>query len=364
MVFQISEHMGRGRKNILFLLVVLGSLCGIRRAAAQSTAVRPVSSTRSVASAEPFTAAEKKELQRREDSLQQFADKIVNGETPEQRFRADSQFVRSLVRTLRLPHSFYYPFDSLETISRLYAPDSSFRILTWQFKKDDFLYLQEGAIQMNQPDGSLKLLPLFDASMFTARPLDSIRSRRNWIGAIYYKMIVKTYQGRKYYTLLGFDDFSQTSNKKWMEVLTFSPEGEPQFGGPYFSFLDDSVRKRVQYRFNIEYKKEALTRFNYDPDMDMVIFDHLVPEGDEPGKKDTYIPDGDFEAFQWKEGRWVHIEKQLFNFKLKDGQFPMEAKMLDDQGNLDEQKLLEQSQKNEQKKDAAKPPVKPPKSGQ
>ena len=343
-------------RNTLFLLLLAGCLLGvIRPAAAQPATARTVA-----ARTRPVPAAEQKELLQREDSLQIFSDKIVNGATPEERFRADSQFVRSLVRALKLPHSFYYPFDSLQTISRLYAPDSTFRILTWQFKKDDLLYLQEGAIQINEPDGSLKLLPLFDASMFTSRPLDSVRSRRNWIGAIYYKMILKTYQGKKYYTLLGFDDFSQTSNKKWMEVLTFSPEGEPQFGGPYFSFLDDSTRKRVQFRFNIEYKKEALTRFNYDPDMDMVIFDHLVPEGDEPGKKDTYIPDGDFEAFQWKEGRWVHIEKQLFNFKLKDGQFPMEAKMLDDQGNLDEQKLLEQSQKNEQKKK----PVKPPKPNQ
>jgi hypothetical protein len=34
-----------------------------------------------------------------------------------------------------------------------------------------------------------------------------------------------------------------------MEVLTFSPEGEPLFGGPYFSFQEDSVHKPVQYRF-------------------------------------------------------------------------------------------------------------------
>jgi hypothetical protein len=62
-------------------------------------------------------------------------------------------------------------------------------------------YLQEGAIQMNQPDGSLRLFPLFDASMFTAKPLDSVRTRQNWIGAIYYRIIEKTWQGKKYYTL-------------------------------------------------------------------------------------------------------------------------------------------------------------------
>ena len=281
--------------------------------------------------------------------MKTYAFDIVNDSLASGRFRADSQFIRSLVRTLKLPYSFYYPLDSLQTISRLYAPDSSFRIMTWQFKKDDFLYLQEGAIQINQPDGSLKLFPLFDASMFTAKPLDSVRNRHNWIGAIYYKIILKTYAGKKYYTLLGFDDYSQTSNKKWMEVLTFTPEGEPRFGGPYFSFQEDSVRKPTQYRFNIEYKKEAGTRFNYDPSLDLVVFDELISENNEPEKKDTYVPDGDFEAFQWKNGKWVHLQKGIFTEKLKDGDFPREAEILNNQGKANEAELEAQSEKNRKK---------------
>jgi hypothetical protein len=288
-------------------------------------------------------------FQQREDTIKQFAYDIVNAETPETRFRADSQFIRSLVRILKMPYSFYYPFDSLQTISRLYAPDSSFRIFTWQFKKDNLLYLQEGAIQINQPDGSLKLYPLFDASMFTANALDSVRTRLNWIGAIYYRIIEKTWQGKNYYTLLGFDDYSETSNKKWMEVLTFTPEGEPRFGGPYFSFQEDSVRKPTQYRFNIEYKKEAGTRFNYDPSLDLIVFDELISESNEPAKKDTYVPDGDFEAFQWKNGKWVHVQKGIFTQKLKDGDFPREAQILDDQGKANEAELEAQSEKNKKK---------------
>lgn len=320
--------------NTVVFLLVMGWLSGIAFPA----------------NAQHLTPAQEKVFEQHEDTLKGYADSIVNGETATNRFVADSSFIRSLVRALREPNSFYYPFDSLETISRLCAPDSAFRIFTWQFKKDDYLYLQEGAIQMKQADGSLKLFPLFDYSMFTDKPLDSVRTRRNWIGAIYYRIILKTYQGRKYYTLLGFDDYSETSNKKWMEVLTFNEQGEPQFGGPYFSFAQDSVHKPIQYRFNIEYKKEAATRFNYDPDMDLVVYDHLVPEGDQPQKKDTYVPDGDFEAFQWKNGHWVHVEKSLFTLKLKDGEAPMEAKMLDDQGKPNEKQLQEASDKNQKKK--------------
>jgi hypothetical protein len=288
-----------------------------------------------------------------EDSLQRFADSMINGNDPAVRFRADSNFVRGLVRSLKTPYSFYYPFDSLETISRLYAPDSTFRIITWQLKKDEYIFLQKGAIQMNTPDGSLKLFPLFDASMFTPRPMDSARTHKNWIGAIYYRVIMKENKGKKYYTLLGFDDFNVSSNKKWMEVLSFNNAGEPVFGGPLISFKEDSVKKPVQSRFSIEYKKEANTVFNYNPELDLIIYDHLISGSDEPKKKDTYIPDGDYEGFKWVNGQWVHVDK-VFDFALKDGQFPVDATIRDDKGNIDEQKLDEASQKNIEKAESKK----------
>ena len=302
--------------------------------------------------------AAKKDFEKREDSLKRYAYDIVFAEESSDRFRSDSFFVKSLVRALKQNNSFYYPFDSLQTISHIYAPDSSFRIFTWQLKKDEYVYMQQGAIQMRTPDGSLKLYGLHDASMFTRNPLDSIRNVNNWIGAIYYRIVLKTFQNRKYYTLLGFDDFTISSTKKWMEILTFNERGEPVFGGPYVSFKEDSAKKPTQLRFNIEYRKEASVRFNYDPELDMIIYDNLISETNEPDKKDSYIPDGDFEGFRWKEGQWVHVDK-VFDYRLKDGDYPREKLILDNNGKADEQKLLDQSIKNMQKADSAsKPPKK------
>jgi hypothetical protein len=207
------------------------------------------------------------------------------------------------------------------------------------------VYLQKGAIQLRTPDGSLKLFPLFDYSMYTAKPEDSVRKKDQWIGAIYYRIIQKEHNGKKYYTLLGFDDFSISSNKKWMEVLTFNNNGEPEFGGPYISFKNDTIKIPVKSRFHIEYKKEANTTFNYNPELDMIIVDHLISETEEPEKKNTYIPDGDFEGFKWENGQWVHVYK-VFDFKLQDGQFPQDALIKDEQGNTDEKKLEEASQRN------------------
>src|SRR5688572_15841031 len=240
-----------------------------------------------------ISSADRKQLRKKEDSLARFSRDMVFSPNPAERFRADSNFVRTFVRALKTKNAFFYPFDSIN-ISRLYAPDSTFRIFTWQMKKDEYVYMQKGAIQMNTPDGELKLFPLFDNSMFSSKPLDSVRNRNNWIGAIYYKIIVKEHQGKKYYTLLGFDDFAISSNKKWMEVLTFNNNGEPVFGGQVISFKEDSVKKPTQHRFSIEYKKEAKTVLNYDPELDMIVYDHLISETEEPNKPDTFIPDGDY----------------------------------------------------------------------
>src|SRR5215212_6603293 len=169
----------------------------------------------SVLHAQQLPLSDIKGLRKKEDSLKVFADKMINAPEAADRFRADSNFIRGLVRSLKTKNSFYYPFDSLRTVSHMYAPDSSFRIFTWQLKKDEYVYLQKGAIQMNTPEGELKLYPLFDFSMYTGKPVDSVRTKDNWIGAIYYRMIMKEYKGKKYYTLLGFDDFTVSSNKKW-----------------------------------------------------------------------------------------------------------------------------------------------------
>jgi hypothetical protein len=80
----------------------------------------------------------------------------------------------------------------------------------------------------------------------------------------------------------------------------------------------------------------------------MIIFDHLVSESAQPERKETYIPDGDFEGFKWKDGQWVHVN-QVFDFKLKEGEFPVDEAIMDEQGNINENKLLEQSIRNEEK---------------
>src|SRR5512146_904679 len=109
--------------------------------------------------AQHLSTIENKILYKKEDSLAIFAHQILNGRNVEDRFTADSQFTRTLVRALQVKNSFYYPFDSLLRIARVVPHDSTYKIFTWQLQINGDMIRQHGAIQMNTPDGSLKLFP-------------------------------------------------------------------------------------------------------------------------------------------------------------------------------------------------------------
>ena len=286
-------------------------------------------------------------IKKNEDTLKVLALRIIQGRNAEDRFAADSQFTRSFVRALKITNSFNYPFDSLFTISKVLAPDNSFRIFTWQMVINENVIRQHGAIQMHTPDGSLKLFPLIDRSDVTLNMDDTIGNNLGWIGAIYYKIIQKEAFGKQYYTLLGYDENNIRSNKKVIEVLTFN-NGQPIFGGAYFSFPNSSFTKRSVARYVMEFKKNASPRLTYDPDQDMIIYEHLIPE---PGvgqveKKYTYVPDGDYEGLKWRDGRWIHIDK-VFTFKLKDGESPLPNPVRNDKGEIDESKLKDNSKEGD-----------------
>lgn len=276
-------------------------------------------------------------LQQKEDSLKHYSLDLIQAINPENRFKADSLFTKMFVRALKTNGSFYYPFDSLETISKLYPPDSSFRIFTWQMVINDNIIRQHGAIQMRTRDGSLKLYPLIDKSDVTINIADTIGNNKGWMGAVYYRIIQTKSGNQNYYTLLGYDENNIRSNRKIIEVLNFVND-EPEFGGRFFSFENDAVKLPTLSRYIMEYKKSTGARLTYDENLGMIVFEHLESESSEPKKKWTLIPDGDYEGFKWSNDKWVHVEK-VFNQITPEGKEPLPSPVKDANGNTEEDKL-------------------------
>ena len=295
-----------------------------------------------------ISAADVRALKAKEDTLKNYSIYLNTDSLQEDRMVSDSIFTKTLVRALQIKNSFYFPFDSVIGISHLYSPDSIFRIFSWNISYDDYYHRQRGAIQMKTTDGSLKLFPLRDFSEFTTKPEDSVRTRGNWIGAVYYNMIRTQFRNKSYYTLFGFDPNGIQTSMKWIEVLSFTDSGEPQFGGPFFSYEQDSIPGPTKYRFGIEFKKDTRVLANYIADLGIILVDHLISETDQPELSQTLIPDGDQEGFKWENGKWIHVDK-VFTLKLKDGEAPVGDPLLDQKGNKNEQKLQEKTDKNRSK---------------
>lgn len=246
-------------------------------------------------------------MQKKEDSLKIFAQTMVNALDGAERQSAAMKFIPHLVEALKLPHSFTYPFDSLKQVSILYPQDSSFRIFTWGITTNNATYRFYGAMQMNTKDGSLKLFPFFDNSEFTQNT-DTVTTNKAWYGAIYYKILTNTYKNKTYYTLFGWHGYKFRTNEKLLDVLTIK-DGVPVFGAPVFNFQNDSVDHGIKDRFVLTYKRDGAAGLNYDPDKNMIIYDHLVSLNGHPEDKSTLVPDGTYEGFVWKNGYWVHVNK-------------------------------------------------------
>lgn len=303
------------------------------------------------ARAQRISQADRASLDALQDSLRAMNYDVINGKTESVRELRNDAFIPKLVEALKTKHSFYYPFDSIHTMAKVYPADSSFRIFTWQLESDNSTFRHYGVIQMKTKDGSLKLFPLFDNSDFS-RNTDTITNNKGWIGCLYYGIIQRHYFNAEYYTLFGWDANSQTSQKKIAEMLTFK-NGEPVFGGPYFSFSEDTISKPTRNRFIIEYKRDAVAGMKYDAEMDIIIYDHLISETGEDQKRHTYVPDLDYEGFKWTAGKWVHIEK-VFHDALQLGKVPVGEPMDKKKVDITNPRTLEDMQAEEAAKKGKK----------
>lgn len=171
-----------------------------------------------------LSAQDFKRMKMAEDSLIIVADSMFNAYIPEYRSNYCNQFVKQLIRILKTPNSFQYPFDSLsKTVNIIYPEDKNFRIINWVVAVTDVSLRYYGAIQL--PSEELKLYGLNDYTSEIGKGIeDSILTNGRWFGALYYNIIGKEVGDKKIYTLIG-KNTSLISNRKVLEPLTITEKG-------------------------------------------------------------------------------------------------------------------------------------------
>lgn len=259
------------------------------------------------------------ELQTVEDTLGLLAYAFVNDSLEENRFLAVRAFIPTLVKALKKPGSFSYPFSQLNSVSIQYPADSTFRIFTWQLYVDKDTYRYYGAIQMNSQE--LQLFPLVDRSFEIEEDLENATlSADRWYGTVYYNLHSVTNGDQSYHLLFGFDGYEFFRKRKVVDVLHFV-DGKPVFGAPVFVNEKNDGSTSSKQRLLFEYSAAASVRCNYDPALDLLMFDHLTTVGGEYGEGPVQIPDGTYEAYQLNNGRWEYVEK-VFNQVLDEAPRP------------------------------------------
>ncbi|MSQ78801.1 MAG: hypothetical protein EXR21_03875 [Flavobacteriaceae bacterium] len=273
-------------------------------------------------------------LQSLEFHIQGQAMVMLNDKDERARISSTYFMVKNLVAAFKIKGSYYYPFDSVKSLSILYPEDKTFRIITWHLVLNDGTNRQYGVIQMNPDFFNLKkqqpklYYPLIDRSDSVSDPLHTVCDAEKWWGGHYYKIITTKVKKKKYYTLLGMDGYSMMGNRKVIDVLWFDAEGIPHFGALIFD--NNTPQRKVEKTIVEGYHPEVLIHeekntekenrekrviFLYDNDATMtmrylseektIIFDNLIPkDGKSFELKHMYVPDGTFDYYVWEKDRW------------------------------------------------------------
>ncbi len=184
-------------------------------------------------------------------------------------------------------------------ISVVVPDDGSFSLVTWQMLDGHdeyryFGYLVRGSNVFRLEQGGA------DDCEYETRAPD------NWVGAIYYNVLPVDDGQKKYYVLFGYNGLDVRENMKVIDVLTFDPD--PVFGAEIFEMPSTRKRKDIKSRLVIKYFEKAMPTVNYDPDLGIIIIDHLVSVPD-PSYGLIVVTDGSYEGYQWKGKRFQYIAK-------------------------------------------------------
>lgn len=259
---------------------------------------------------------ESKGLLELEEELKTLSWDATKNRDDEQRVAAAESLVAKVQEALSLEGSFTHPFDSVQALSFLHAPDNSFRIVTWQLFVHKNQYRHFGIVQLN--DGKNTLIELKDQSDDIAYPGRKELDADRWYGALYYNIKMEDSPEGKMYMLMGYDACNLYQRAKILDVMQIY-EGELTFGAPIFELkkVTPPRTRREQpmittlnkYRYIMEYSATTAASLNWNPEKEVIQFDHLILTGGLYGEGKTHVPDGSYEGFKWTGKKYEHVLK-------------------------------------------------------
>ncbi len=183
-------------------------------------------------------------------------------------------------------------------ISRVDAPDGTFRLITWNIPRMDGSHHYEGFLLRRSGRGAL-LTELKDATATITAPEVPELGAERWYGALYYEVIPVRKGGKVWYTLLGWKGHSKVETRKVIDVLHFKGN-RPRFGAPLFG-----AGRIRSHRQVFGYSFQATMMLRFEKQQGRIVLDHLSPtRPDMEGQRAYYGPDLSYDAYIWDKDHW------------------------------------------------------------
>ncbi len=252
-----------------------------------------------------------------ERELARLGHNSIVQKTQEMRMAAQDTFTLILDQIIGTEEAYNFPFERVQNLSKLHAPDKSFRIYTWSVPQSDGSFAFFGRLVLNDKNG-LRVIRLIDGGADKEWAEYLLIKPENWYGAIYYDIIETKYKRKTYYSLLGYRPNTKTYNQKIVEVLASDNMNKLRFGAHIFNtpVVNGIKYKKRPYRLIFRYNPKAVATVRYVNKE--IVMDHLaVPDYSMTEKWNMYGPDFSYHALYWKKGKWELKDEIIVNNDVK-----------------------------------------------
>lgn len=248
-----------------------------------------------------------------EQQISELGAQLYNSRRDDVKSNAISEEILALFeRAFENPLAFDYPFDSVFPVGKIESEKGELQIFTWNIILNNGESTHFGFLSY-QNKGLQKTYVLKDKTGTIENELTSTLTADEWLGANYYNIVEAKNQSGTHYVLLGWKGNNLHSNKKIIETLYFTESGKPKFGRSLIK-LERKKLKRVVF----EYSYMVDMFLKYDPDYDLIVFDHLSPDsGVEAGDRQFYGPDLSYDALKYNGDYWEYLP--AIDYKMQSG---------------------------------------------
>ena len=257
------------------------------------------------------------------DSVNFYRELSLNAPEEDLRYSYNVQVQAFLEAMLYSKNAVNQNFEALKSISVIMSQDKQIRLVTWMVPKDNKQQEYFGFLQVfDIKAGTFSLYNLNDYRANIFNPERQILDPNTWYGAVYYQIIpVENSSKKTVYTLLGWNQNDIFTDIKLIEILSFKPNGQPQFGADIFK-KSPYKGNRIIFKyhkgasFNLNFEKHRFYTGKKDSqgksieeETQIIVFEQLIPVEEKFAKiPEFYTPESSMmQGFIFNDGKWTFI---------------------------------------------------------